>query len=644
MAAKKVRGGRFRALATSSTQERRLLSKPVMKTALSPLRIEWRLASGVLVLLLALGPIVVAAAASAAEVGVTIDDALTPRDLTVGVGTTVTWTNADTERHRMRSRSGPVEFDSGNLDPGDTFQFTFAVEGTYSYLDERDADNPAYQGSVVVTAEAPPGGEEPAPPASGDVSIVNRSYQPGSLTVGVGATVRWANNDDRIHTVTARDGGFDSGIFDTGGSYSRSFATAGTFEYFCTVHPDMVASITVVGSNGEPSPPPPIPDPTPTPPPDPTPAPATNTDISVFDFGFAPANRTVNVGDTVSWANTGDAPHTVTANDGSFDSGFMLSGDPFSRRFDDPGAFAYFCSIHPEMVGTITVVGEATGEALPPDQPAAGSTTPPNAGATPSGDISIGDNDFMPSAFTVAVGSTVSWANTGAVPHTVTTSGFDSGFIMPGDRFKRTFSAEGSFSYFCTIHPGMAGTINVVAATGAGTSQQAELVAPAESSSSTEEPPAGLPPVSIGIIDLDFDPRLVTVMAGTAITWTNVGELPHTVTGDFGDSGLLGPGGSYSTNFDEEGTFDYLCTIHPTMIGTVVVEAAAASDAPSPVTGESAAAPSPDETVFSGGTFADPAEGPPWGPVVLTLLVLVGAAAVLVGAAGPNANKVPNSD
>ena len=78
-----------------------------MKTALSPLRIERRVASGVLAILLALGPIVVAGAAAAAEVGVTIDDALTPQDLTVGVGTTVTWTNADAERHRMRSRSGP---------------------------------------------------------------------------------------------------------------------------------------------------------------------------------------------------------------------------------------------------------------------------------------------------------------------------------------------------------------------------------------------------------------------------------------------------------------------------------------------------------------------------------------------------------
>ncbi|MEE8331286.1 MAG: plastocyanin/azurin family copper-binding protein [Acidimicrobiia bacterium] len=623
---------------------------------LSPLRIERRLASGVLALLLALGPLAVAGAASAAAVGVTIDDALTPKDLAVGVGTTVTWTNGDTERHRMRSRSGPVEFDSGNLDPGDKFQFTFSVEGTYSYLDERDTDNPAYQGSVVVTADAPPGGEEPAPPpggeppappVGGDVSIFNRSYQPGSLTVGVGATVRWANNDDRVHTVTARNGGFDSGIFDTGGTYSRSFPTAGTFEYFCTVHPDMVASITVVGDSGElPPPPAPTPDPTPTPTPDPTPAPPANADISVFDFGFAPANRTVDVGDTVSWANTGVAPHTVTADDRSFDSGFMFSGDPFSRRFDAPGAFAYFCSIHPEMVGTITVVGEATGAAPPPEQPAAGSTTPAASGATPSGDISIVDNDFKPSAFTVAVGSTVSWANTGAVPHTVTTSGFDSGFIMPGNRFKRTLSAEGSFSYFCTIHPGMAGTVNVVAATAAGTSQPAEAVAVVENSSlgvaepqGTEELPAELLPASIDIIDLDFDPRLVTVTAGTAITWTNVGELPHTVTGDFGDSGFLEPGGAYSTTFNEEGTFEYLCTIHPTMIGTVVVVGAAADGQPLDAAPGIVAAAPPNAAPLVAVAPARSDSGPPWGPVLLTVLILVAVAASLIGAARPTGDR-----
>ena len=615
-----------------------------------------RVASSVLALLLAFGPVATAGIASAADFGVTITDTLDPKDLTVPIGSTVIWTNSDSERHRMRSRNGPVEFDSGNLEPGQAFQFSFSVVGTYTYVDDRDDANAAYHGTVVVTDAAPPGGEEPPPggepppPTAGDVSIVNRSYQPGSLTVGVGATVTWANNDDRVHTVTARDRAFDSGIFDTGGSYSRSFLTAGTFEYFCTVHPDMVASITVVAGPGDPPPEPAPPPPAPAPPAPPAPAPVTS-DVSVFDFGFSPAARTVNVGDSVSWANTGDAPHTVTARDGSFDSGFLFTGEAYSRTFSAPGTFEYFCTIHPEMVATITAVGTAAG-ASPEPPPTETPTAAPAAssGVTAvSGDVSIRDNLFSPASITVDVGSTVAWGNNGQAPHTVTTAGFDSGLIMPGERFRRSFATAGSFDYFCTIHPGMTGTVNVVTAAG-GTGQSAateEAVAAQNSPpvSGEQSPLEGATAVraatlAVDIIDLDFDPRVTTVAVGDGIEWTNVGALPHTVTGSFGDSGFLEPGASYTQTFFEPGTFEYLCTIHPTMVGTVVVVEAAA------VSGESAeAAP---VVVAPGGqppllaSIAAPEDGTPWGPVAVTIGILAVAAAFLVAGAGPKRPRSPS--
>ena len=55
---------------------------------------------------------------------VRITDRLEPAQLEVSPGTTVTWRNEDDERHRVRSREGPVEFDSGNLEPGEGFTFT----------------------------------------------------------------------------------------------------------------------------------------------------------------------------------------------------------------------------------------------------------------------------------------------------------------------------------------------------------------------------------------------------------------------------------------------------------------------------------------------------------------------------------------
>lgn len=78
----------------------------------------------------------------------------------------------------------------------------------------------------------------------------------------------------------------------------------------------------------------------------------------------------------------------------------------------------------------------------------------------------------------------------------------------------------------------------------------------------------------VGIADLAFSPDTVTVSAGTTVTWTNSDTLTHTVDTEDGtlDSGNLDNGAEFSFTFDEAGTFDYFCEIHPTMTGTVVVE------------------------------------------------------------------------
>ena len=79
----------------------------------------------------------------------------------------------------------------------------------------------------------------------------------------------------------------------------------------------------------------------------------------------------------------------------------------------------------------------------------------------------------------------------------------------------------------------------------------------------------GVVPVSIR--DGYYDPADITVAPGTTVTWTNEGDLPHTVTADNGlfDSGLLYPGESYSVWFDGSGTVTYHCS--PSMTGSVTV-------------------------------------------------------------------------
>ena len=95
-------------------------------------------------------------AASAATVSVRITDHLSPAELTVPAGATIRFVNADNERHRMRSQSGPAEFDSHNLEPGQSYSMRLTAKGTYTYLDERDDDDTRYHGRIVVGGGQPP--------------------------------------------------------------------------------------------------------------------------------------------------------------------------------------------------------------------------------------------------------------------------------------------------------------------------------------------------------------------------------------------------------------------------------------------------------------------------------------------------------
>jgi plastocyanin len=83
-------------------------------------------------------------------------------------------------------------------------------------------------------------------------------------------------------------------------------------------------------------------------------------DARIADEAFSPANLVIQVGDTVTWSNDDDRPHTVTADDGSFDSGNIDEGAAFSFTFTQAGTFSYHCDYHPDMQASITVE-EAAG-------------------------------------------------------------------------------------------------------------------------------------------------------------------------------------------------------------------------------------------------------------------------------------------
>ena len=83
------------------------------------------------------------------------------------------------------------------------------------------------------------------PPVTNTVSIVNMAFSAASLTVPVGTTVTWTNNDNMTHTVTSDATGFDSGNLAMGSNFSKVFSVAGTYTYHCTIHPSMKGTIIV---------------------------------------------------------------------------------------------------------------------------------------------------------------------------------------------------------------------------------------------------------------------------------------------------------------------------------------------------------------------------------------------------------------
>jgi plastocyanin len=77
--------------------------------------------------------------------------------------------------------------------------------------------------------------------------------------------------------------------------------------------------------------------------------------VTIIDFAFEPGSLLVQAGMIVTWTNLGAGPHTVTADDGSFDCGPLAPGTCFSQAFPTPGLTTYHCAIHPEMTGAVTV-------------------------------------------------------------------------------------------------------------------------------------------------------------------------------------------------------------------------------------------------------------------------------------------------
>jgi plastocyanin len=169
-------------------------------------------------------------------------------------------------------------------------------------------------------------------------------FTPAAAAIDLGGSVTFVNHHSDEHTATGS-------AFDTG-------------------HIEMTGTIAVRDASGV--------VPSPTPPSSAPPVAGAIEEVAIIDFGFEPTESVVAIGTTVNWTVTQASPHTVTAADGSFDSGILDVGGTFQHTFLDPGSFAYACILHPQMQATVVV-----DPSLPAVSPLPGTSTGPSPPAGP---------------------------------------------------------------------------------------------------------------------------------------------------------------------------------------------------------------------------------------------------------------------
>jgi plastocyanin len=300
-------------------------------------------------------------------------------------------------------------------------------------------------GMLMPVWAAPPSSAQSG--AATQAEIVDFDFAPRDLQVPVGTKVTWTNKGARPHTVSDRGGTFDQ-LVAPGGRADVTFSVPGRYYFFCRINPGRMNGTITVAAGPQPA--------------EVNRVQATDPARQGDQLRFDPPSLTVQTGSTIVFANVGGKPHTLTADDASFDTGVVTPG-PEGGKFagtnatitvSRPGSFPFHCEVHPVMKGVLTVIGEATGEARAA-----------SAAAT-SANVSIKDFSFDPLETSVAPGGSVTWTNDGEARHTATFDdvSLDTGELRPGAGGQLTAPLQpGSYSYRCEVHPArMRGVLVVV--------------------------------------------------------------------------------------------------------------------------------------------------------------------------------------
>ncbi len=462
------------------------------------------------------------------------------------------------------------------------------VSGTYlvqtQYGTENISDSVSfYYSPPTYPASAPYGTDVTIPRDTGAPGCEesNSCYSPYRITVDEGETVTWYNADSAAHMVTSGtpgdgpSGEFDSGLLMSGNSFSHKFYNSGTYDYFCMVHPWSVGIVSVSTSYTPPT----YTQPT--------------SDSGILSVSGVSVPYSITGGKVLSIMPDLDAksliisitaksngsitltlPRTLidaTTNRG--DDKFFVLVDGEEVNFDEKTLSAsriltisFSSNVNEiEIVGT-TIIG--TKYTPPSNTPPTNTPTytPPTYAppvtvpdgtnvVIPSGTGSPGCEEsnscYEPRTFVAGKGSTVTWFNSDSAAHTVTSgtpgggpSGeFDSGLFMSGVSFSHKFNDDGTYPYFCMVHPWMEGKVSI---TRSGTIYEAPTpIMPTP----TPTPTPGN--ISISVNDSQYSPSdLVTVNVSTSKN-TNVAI---SVIGPNGDSVVSR---SLSTNFAGNGSLQF---------------------------------------------------------------------------------------
>ena len=145
---------------------------------------------------------------------------------------------------------------------------------------------------------------------------------------------------------------------------------------------------------------------------------------NINSWAFMPAEVTISSGDFVTWKNNGSLAHSATADEGAFDTGLLQPGDSLNVTLTNSGTYAYHCTPHPWMKGTITVTAAAAAPAPAAPAPAPAAPAPaPAAPAAPAAAAPAGQAQPTPTPFrfltpTPFVSRPATTTTTGQTPRT----------------------------------------------------------------------------------------------------------------------------------------------------------------------------------------------------------------------------------